>query len=157
MLIVDSREKPKAIAPILDYFKRNGYEYMISKLIVGDYMIFKHPERIIDRKQNLEELAGNCTTDRERFKAELETAANLGVDLIILVEQDHYYDRGNRVELHSIEDMMFWESKYSTIRGEQIYRRLAGWCSKYPVSVQFCNKRDTGRRILEILEEENAR
>ena len=154
MLIVDSREKPKAVARILDYMKESGVEYMVSKLIVGDYMIFKHPDRIIDRKQNVDELAGNCTKDHIRFRAELETAANLGVDLIILVEQDYYMDRGVRRELRTIEDLMFWTSKYSTIRGEQIYRILASWCAKYPVSVQFCNKRDTGRRIMEILEGE---
>lgn len=153
MLIVDSREKPKAVAGILDYMERSGVEYMVSKLIVGDYMIFKHPDRIIDRKQNIDELAKNCTTDHVRFKAELETAKNLNVELVILVEQDRYRDRGKLIMVRSIEDLMLWESKYSTIRGERIYRILSNWCNKYDLRVEFCNKADTGRRIMEILED----
>lgn len=152
MLIVDSREKPKAVAGILDYMQQSGVEYMVSKLIVGDYMIFKHPDRIIDRKQNIDELAKNCTTDHKRFRDELERAADLGVELIILVEQDRYWDRGKLIRVRTIEDLMLWESKYSTIRGERIYRILSNWCHKYPMRVEFCNKKDTGRRILEILE-----
>ena len=37
-IIVDSREKPKAIGGILQYFGANGYEYEVSKLLFGDYM-----------------------------------------------------------------------------------------------------------------------
>lgn len=152
MLIVDTREKPQAIAKILDYMQRSGVEYMHSKLIVGDYMIFKRPNRIVDRKQNIEELAKNCTTDHKRFKAELERAADLGVELVILVEQDRYWDRGKLIMVRSIADLMLWESQYSTIRGERIYRILANWQHKYPMRVEFCSKSETGRKILEILE-----
>lgn len=155
MLIIDTREKANAIKPILNYFDSVGAEYMRSKLIVGDYMIFKNPTLVIDRKQNIDELANNCTNDHVRFKAELDTAVNLGVRLVILVEQDHYYDRGKRIELNDIDDLMFWTSRYSTIRGEKVYRILASWCHKYPLSVRFCSKKDTGRKILEILEGDN--
>lgn len=154
MLIVDTREKPQAIAKILDYMERSGVEYMHSKLIVGDYMIFSNPTRIVDRKQNIDELAKNCTSDHVRFKAELETAKNLNVELVLLVEQDRYWDRGKLIMVHTIEDLMLWESKYSTIRGERIYRILSNWCGKYDLRVEFCNKTETGRRIMEILEDE---
>ena len=37
-LLIDTREKPKAITGILNYFDRNGIEYDVSKLFFGDYM-----------------------------------------------------------------------------------------------------------------------
>lgn len=154
MLIVDSREKPKAIARILKYMQESGVEYMTSKLIVGDYMIFKRPDRIIDRKQNILELAKNCTSDHVRFKAELETAQNLGVELVILVEQDRYRDGERIIMVRDISDLMLWTNPHTQVKGEKVYRILASWCNKYPIRVEFCRSCDTGRRIMEILEDE---
>ena len=155
MLIIDSREKPKAITRILDYCQNNGIKYMTSKLIVGDYMMFNNPGIIVDRKQNVAELAKNCTSDKTRFLAEIQTAQNLGVELVILVEQDKYQDRGKTVVIRDISDLLTWSNPYSTIRGETIYRTLAYWTNKYPFRVEFCRKADTGKRIIEILEGQN--
>jgi len=155
MLIIDTREKPQAIRRIVEYLDENGIEYMRSKLIVGDYMIFSHPLIIIDRKQDVAELCKNCTSDHVRFKAELETARNLGVSMVVLVEQDRYYDRGKLVMLRDISDLMLWSDPYTSIRGEQVYRILSSWTNKYDLRVEFCRKTDTGRRILEILTEED--
>lgn len=154
MLIIDTREKPQAIRRIVDYFNEHGIEYMRSKLIVGDYMIFSHPLIIIDRKQDVAELCKNCTSDHVRFKAELETARNLGVSMVVLVEQDRYYDRGKLVMLRDISDLMLWSDPYTSIRGEQLYRILSSWTNKYDLRVEFCRKTDTGRRIMEILNDE---
>lgn len=154
MLIIDTREKPQAIRRIVDYFNEHGIEYMRSKLIVGDYMVFSNPLIIIDRKQDVAELCKNCTSDHVRFKAELETARNLGVSMVVLVEQDRYYDRGKLVMLRDISDLMLWSDPYTSIRGEQLYRILSSWTNKYDLRVEFCRKTDTGRRIMEILNDE---
>ena len=154
MLIIDTREKPQAIRRIVEYFNEHGIEYMRSKLIVGDYMVFSNPLIIIDRKQDVAELCKNCTSDHVRFKAELETARNLGVSMVVLVEQDRYYDRGKLVMLRDISDLMLWSDPYTSIRGEQLYRILSSWTNKYDLRVEFCRKTDTGRRIMEILNDE---
>jgi hypothetical protein len=65
-----------------------------------------------------------------------------------------YSDRGNKVKVKDISDLMLWSSPHTTIRGEQVFRVLASWCARYPVRVEFCEKRCTGKRIIEILKEE---
>ena len=151
MLIVDSREKPKAIKTILKQFEARGIKYSISKLYIGDYMEYSNPLLVIDRKQSIQELAANCTRDHARFKAELERAKAVGAKLIILVEQNRYYDRDKWIQVCNIEDLMLWSNPHTTIRGEKVYRVLRSWRAKYDIEIQFCDKRQTGRKILEII------
>ena len=151
---IDTREKPKAIEKIIDYFQQNEIKYIRSKLYYGDYRIMESPLLVIDRKQNIAELAKNCTVDHKRFRAELERCKDVGGQLVILVEQNVYSDRGNKVRVKDISDLMLWSSPHTTIRGEQVFRVLASWCARYPVRVEFCEKRNTGKRIIEILKEE---
>ena len=151
MLLVDSREKPKAIKTILSHFDERGINYSISKLFIGDYMEYSNPLLVVDRKQSIQELAANCTRDHERFRNELERAKAVGAKLIILVEQNRYYDRDKWIQVCNIEDLMLWSSPHTTIRGEKVYRVLRSWCAKYDIEIQFCDKRQTGKRIIEIL------
>lgn len=150
-VIVDSREKPKAIERTLQYFSDHGIEYEVSKLLFGDYMDWNRPGVVIDRKQNIAELAKNCTVEHERFRREMEKVRKAGATLVVLVEQNRYKDRGEWVEVDSIEDLLRWSSPHTMVRGEKVYRVLASWTAKYPLRVVFCDKRSTGRKIVEIL------
>lgn len=150
-IIVDTREKPKAIKGILEYFEKNGIEYERSKLLFGDYQDYNRPGIVIDRKQNIAELAKNCTTEAERFKREMDKARKAGSTLVILVEQNRYFDRGEWVSVNNIEDLLTWSSPNTTVRGEKVYRVLASWRAKWPIDVIFCDKRSTGRMIIKIL------
>ena len=155
-VIVDSREKVAARQKILDYFRQNNIEYDISKLYIGDYIDYCNPTRIIDRKQNIQELAMNCTVDHERFKRELERLVKTKSYMVVLVEQNTYKDRGKTVKVNQISDLILWTPKYGKICGEQIYRVLASWTNKYPVEVRFCSKANTGKEIIKILSEEGS-
>ena len=150
-LIIDSREKQKAIKNILKAFDSKGINYETSKLLFGDYMDFSRPQIVVDRKQNIAELAKNCTTDHDRFARELDRAKKAGSRLVILVEQNRYKDRDKWVRVETIEDLMLWSSPHTTIRGEKIFRVLSSWMAKYPVEVRFCDKRNTGKEILKII------
>lgn len=153
MIIVDSREKAKAIKGILKTFEAEGVDYEVSKLLFGDYVEYSRPELVIDRKQNIAELAKNCTVEAERFKRELKRAQRAKSRLVLLVEQDRYKDRDEWKRVESIEDLMLWSSPHTTIRGEKVFRVLSEWTNTYNLSVMFCNKRETGRKILELLYE----
>lgn len=157
-LLIDSREKPKAIKSIVKYFDSIDLHHETSKLLIGDYMDWNKPGIIVDRKQNIAELAKNCTQDHERFRRELERAKKAGTTLVLLVEQNRYKDRDNWIRVETIEDLMLWSSPHTTIVGEKVYRVLRSWMAKYPLQVQFCDKRQTGKRIIEIIYggEENA-
>jgi ERCC4-type nuclease len=152
-LLIDSREKPKAIRSIVKYFDSIGLVHETSKLFIGDYQDFNRPEIIVDRKQNIAELAKNCTADHERFRRELERAQKANTTLVVLVEQNRYKDRDRWIHVEDVEDLMLWESPHTTIRGEKVYRVLRSWMAKYPLRVEFCDKRNTGRRIYEIIYE----
>jgi len=152
-LLIDSREKPKAIRSIVKYFDSIGLVHETSKLFIGDYQDFNRPQIIVDRKQNIAELAKNCTADHERFRRELERAQKANTTLVVLVEQNRYKDRDRWIHIETIEDLMLWESPHTTIRGEKVYRVLRSWMAKYPLRVEFCDKRSTGRRIYEIIYE----
>ena len=89
-VIVDSREKPKAIKGTLAYLEKHEIPYTVSKLLFGDYMDYNRPGLVIDRKQNIAELAKNCTSEHERFRRELERTKMAGAELVILVEQNRY-------------------------------------------------------------------
>lgn len=154
-LLIDSREKPKAISGILNHFAKNNVKCDVTKLYFGDYMDYARPNRVVDRKQNIAELAMNCTRDHKRFKRELERVKATGSELILLVEQNSFKDREKTISVDTIEDLMLWTAPKGVVRGEQVYRVLVSWCHKYPLRVEFCHKRETGQRILELLEEQD--
>lgn len=155
LLLIDTREKPKAIQSIIKTLDEARIPHESTKLLFGDYMDYNRPSIVIDRKQNIAELAKNCTREHDRFRAELERAKAANARLIILVEQNRYKDRDKWIHVESIEDIMLWSSPHTTIRGEKVFRVLRSWMSKYDIDVQFCDKRQTGRRILEIIYGEN--
>lgn len=154
ILEVDTREKPNAIQKIVDYMQQNGIKYVRTKLYYGDYRLMERPLLAVDRKQNIAELAKNCTIDHRRFKAELERVKDVGGELVILVEQCEYSDRGRKIKVRDISDLILWESPHTKVIGEQVFRVLNAWIHKYPVRVEFCDKRSTGKRIMEILTDE---
>ena len=150
-LLIDTREKPKAIQSIVEEFDKRNIPYERTKLLFGDYMDYNRPHIAIDRKQNIAELAKNCTVEAQRFKAELERAQKANSTLVILVEQIRYKDRDEWIRVEDISDLLTWSSPHTSIRGEKVFRVLSSWMVKYPIRVEFCDKRVTGRRILEII------
>lgn len=150
-LLIDSREKPRAIASILRTFDEANIVYESTKLLFGDYQDFNRPQIVIDRKQTIAELAKNCTREHERFKSEMERARKAGATLVILVEQNRYKDRDKWRKVEQVEDLINWSSPHTMIIGEKVYRVLKSWMAKYPIRVEFCDKRSTGKRIIEII------
>ena len=148
-IISDTREKKNQ--HVFNYFEEHGVDYIIRKLDYGDYQDEEHTEICIDRKQNIAELAKNCTVEAERFKKELERAQRANSRLVILVEQNRYKDRDEWKRVEDIADLMLWSNPHTTIRGEKVFRVLSAWVNKYDIEVRFCDKRVTGRKILEIL------
>ena len=149
MVIVDTREKPRAIVKILAEFDRQGVEYVRRKLNFGDYADpSRLPGIVIDRKQTLGEVAANVTIDRRRLVREIERCNASGCRLVFLVEHS------NRIR--KLEDVISWEnprlkeSPYA-VSGERLYTIMKAMEGYYGIRWEFCNKQSTGRRIIEIL------
>ena len=151
LLLVDTREKAQAIEGILKTFDSAGVPYTRTKLLFGDYMDYNRPGTVIDRKQSIQELAKNVTVERDRFVAELERAKAAGAHLTILVEQNRYKDRDRWSHVETISDLMLWSSPHTKIRGEKVFRVLSELIYKYDIEVTFCDRRTTGKKILEII------
>lgn len=156
---VDSREKRHIIQRILDGFDRRGVQHYVSKLYKGDYMNLDNPRLVVDRKQNLAEVAYNFTDARKttkgygsRFEQEMADAKAMGIKIVFLVEHGG--------QIRSIDDVAKWENPRlqespMAMSGERIYRKMLAFQNYYGVEWQFCDKRQTADKIIEILEREN--
>ena len=117
----------------------------MCKLDVGDYMLAEKPNVSVDRKKDLGELLTNlCSSDSSRFWREVRRAHERKIKLYILCEHGGAIKR--------IDDVKKWQSKYSKVSGKTLAERMYKVHIAYGVEFLFCDKRSTGRRIMEILE-----
>lgn len=150
MIQIDTREHAHAIRRILKTFDETGVEYFFSKLYVGDYQRLDNGLLVVDRKQNLAEIAGNLTQQHERFRAELERAKKAKIRVVVLCEHGG--------QIRSLEDVAEWQNPRlkespGALTGERMAKVMRTMSERYGVEWQFCDKRQTGRRIIEILKE----
>lgn len=160
---VDSREHESEWKRISKQFDELGVKYFRSKLYVGDYQSMDNARLVIDRKKDLQELCGNVCQQHERFKAELIRAMEQGIKIVILCEHGP--------DIKSIEDVWFWQNPrkhkvvWKTVNGQrvrtvmsdkavdgnQLYKSLCTIRDRYNVDFVFCNKEETGAKIVELL------
>ena len=149
-VLMDTREKPKAVQTIMKQFEAAGVRVIRTKLWVADYQLFDNPHLVVDRKQNLSELCNNVVQDHKRFRDELIRAQEVGISLVVLVEH------GGGIK--SLDDVPNWVNprlKVSplAVSGERLYKILKAMEYTYKVRFEFCTKAQTGKRILQILTE----
>ena len=147
-IIIDTREKARAIKQIVAEFQRQGIKTISSKLWVGDYARIDNQTVVVDRKQNLLELASNVCENR--FHNEIHRAAEHNVKIVFLCEHG--------AGINELIDVLFWENPRKAesprcISGEHLFKAMRSMSEKYGVEWQFCKKSETGKRIIEILKE----
>lgn len=148
-IIIDSREKLHAITGIIAYFDAHGIDWEIRALPTGDYMAEGCGSRVIDRKRTLNELAHNlCSPDRRRFYAEVRRARATGIRLIILCEHSS--------EVKDLAGVREWKPKWGRVSGKSLADAIYSLTISYGVPEVFCGKRSTGKRIVELLTEEDG-
>lgn len=151
---IDSREHKWELARIQRQLTAAGCKTIVSKLYVGDYQSLDNPRLVIDRKKDLLELCGNVCQQHERFQKELVRAMDAGIQIIILCEHGE--------EIKCLEDVYFWdnprlkESPKATT-GESLYKSLMTIKNRYNVRFEFCTKKETGSKIIELLNDGEER
>lgn len=150
---IDTREHTGQVERIEQQLDALGVKHFRSKLYVGDYQSLDNPRLIVDRKKDLQELAGNVCQQHERFRAELVRAQEAGIQLVILCEHGG--------DIKSLEDVYFWQNPRrrtspGAISGRRLFKVLNTMQEKYGVRFEFCDKRQTGRRIVEILTDDKG-
>lgn len=89
VILVDTREKKND--HILKYFKEQKIPYVIEKLQTADYSFYLPnyfdigADRLflVEKKNSLDEIAGNFTKDRDRFTREFERVDAEHIHLVI--------------------------------------------------------------------------
>lgn len=147
MIICDTREQKNQ--HILDFFDKNGIEYKVAKLDEGDYKLEGKDDLVIDRKQNLQEVAQNVCQGHERFVRECLRAIDKGEKLIVLIEEE---------KIHCLEEVPKWYNfrrKFSprAITGKRLWKIMSTMADEYQIDWQFSTRKNFPKRILEILGE----
>lgn len=162
---VDTREHASEWTRIQKQFDDLEVKYFRSKLYVGDYMSLDNARLVIDRKKDLQEICGNVCQQHERFKKELLRAIDAQIQIIFLIEHGP--------DIKTLEDVYFWQNprkheirwrynkitgkreKYfisqKAVDGQQLYKSLCTIRDRYGARFEFCNKQETGKRIIELL------
>lgn len=142
-IIIDSREKKNQ--HIIDYLVNNKIPYKIETLSSADYsfILTNYPKLnfdkkiLVERKGSLDEVAGNFTKNRDRFKREFE---RLSSDQTI----------------HIVMETATWKkiingSYRSKFSPNAYIASLLTWNIKYNCPIWFVEKKEAGEIIYKIL------
>ena len=165
-ILEDSRNQTGKHKNIHDYCNENGIRIVRTKLICGDYTLPTNQSICIDTKQDLGEVYNNLVQSHDRFARECDLAQQLGIHLIVLVEDD---------EIDSVENVHRWSNprykRYMFLKTGHEHGRFLGtklpdrapidsprlqkmmetFAIHHGCEWQFCRKSETGHRICEIL------
>jgi ERCC4-type nuclease len=125
-IIVDTREKDLYL---LREFESRGYKCVRRKLDFGDYSfqldnVSYEKSIILERKGSIDELIGNFTKGRDRFKREFERSK--GCKVILMVEASvEQLEAGNYRSRMSPKDLNSF---------------LKTWCNKFQLELKFVEK-----------------
>ena len=135
------------------YFSDNNVYLVRCKLPVGDYA--PAPSVSVDTKAGMDEIVKNiCGKEHKRFINECKRARDMKCQLIILVE--------NNAGIRDITDVQYWRNPRSVYsdkcaQGPQLQKAMLTISQRYGVKFEFCAPEDAGRKVLELIENEQAR
>lgn len=147
IILCDTRQKKGKHQEKEKWFAEHGIAVVRSKLVVGDYTLPTDQSVCIDTKAGLLEVCGNVTQQHRRFVEELELAKQLGIQLIILVEENG---------IRTLEDVNRWSNprlRFSpkATTGETLYKILSAMEQRHGCQFLFCRKEEAGAKIVKIL------
>ena len=164
-LIEDSRQQAGRHRNVKAYCDRMGIKIIRRKLEVGDYMFCDEdgsPDSnypvSVDTKESIMELAKNvCSSDHRRFKAECIRAKEMGIQLVVLVEEALPYGRLDMWEVpiwRSTDRFHRYGDPMTLIRPATLRRACITMQERYGVKFRFCTRRQSPARIIKYLKGE---
>jgi len=151
VILTDSREKPTKKAD--KRYESFMFPHRRATLSYGDYTynaqlpsgkwLYDESETVkgsavIERKQNLDELAMCFTSQRERFEREFQRAADNKANIFLLVENaswEHLFNHKYRSKFHP----------------SAFFGSITSWVIRYDIKLIFCKEEYSGRLIREFL------
>jgi len=181
-IIVDVAEQ--SYLHITDYLDKQGIKWIRQNLDFGDYSFIidgKSYEKkfSIERKSSLNEISGNYSNGRERFKKEFDRATESNAKMIIMIEQVvpkefpavykkilHASDKNNKPlltpdEIEILNKCISGVGSYKDIINhnydtdmtpKSLEASLLAWNLRYDVSTWFVPKKLSGQFIFDICE-----
>lgn len=149
VIVEDSRNQIGKHKNINAYLQSVGLRVIRSKLIVGDYVIANRQDTSIDTKKDMIETSMDLFRDHRRFRDECQLAKDCEIRLVVLIEDN---------TVGSYDELLQWVNPQPnrsalTPNGERCFKVMKAMEYSYGVEFQFCKKKDTGKRILQILTE----
>ena len=150
-ILVDRREQPTQRA--MKRYKRFDCPYERATLNYGDYAANARlpngkwiydvsdtvkPLAVVERKMNLDELAGCFCHGRERFEREFQRAADNGSRIYLLVEDGSW----GTLQLHGYRSKM---------NPKALMASIVAYMVRYNMNLIFCDEATSPRLIREIL------
>lgn len=169
ILISDTRQQYGKHRNIEEYCKKCGIEVVNQCLSVGDYMTTDGEKDSegkyiptgtvsIDTKADVMELLKDVmSNDHRRFRRECQRAIELGIQLIVLVEEDIPYGMIEYWEVPKWQNSNQWHMKgqpMSKIEPKVFAKALRTMTEKYGVQFRFCSRKQSPRRVIKYLKGE---
>lgn len=164
MIVEDTRQQARKHNNIEKWMAAHGVDFAPRAVALpfGDYML-EGSNISIDTKKDVQEVAGNIGRDHARFVRECDRASAEGYRLIILVEEHPEY--ADRSKLHGwvcyvcrrcrmcnpLRDKGCKKYRSKPMSGPTVARIIGRLEEDHGVRFEFCAKRDTARRICELL------
>ena len=166
VLVEDSRNQPGKHNNIKKYCEENGIRIVRTKILCGDYTLPTNQSVCVDTKYGLQEVYGNMVQEHDRFRRECDLAHELGIKLVILVEEDG---------IGSLDNVHEWVNpryeRYMKLLIGQKHGRYLGtklpprkpidsprleqmmrtFAARHHCEWRFCSKEQTGAVLMEIL------
>lgn len=140
-IIADSREQINQ--HILTWLDGKGVQHITRALETGDYSAMLDGETfedevVVERKANIDEIAGNFTQGRERFEREMIRAKANGIKVFLIIENASWHD----ILLHNY---------HSQLKPQSFMASLLSWQVRYNITVMFCRSDETAQLIYSTL------
>lgn len=140
-IICDTREQVNG--HITGYLDSKKIPRITRKLDTGDYSAMigdmtLERDIVIEKKNGIDEIAGNFTADRQRFEDEFTRAKAEGLKVFLIIENCSWSD----IFLHN------YRSKLSP---QSLIASLLSWQVRFNITILFCKPSETGQIIYGIL------
>lgn len=140
-IICDTREQVNN--HITDYFDKRGIPYLSRKLDVGDYSFQTsegsyEDEIVIERKNSIDEIAGNFTVGRQRFENEFLRAKAAKTKIHLFIEKSSW----QQIKSHDYTNQM---------KPEALMGSLFSWQAKYGFNTVLCRPEETADLMYRVM------
>ena len=140
-VICDTREQVNG--HITDWLTKQKVPHLSRVLATGDYSVMLgdtsfEDEVVVERKANLDEIAGNFTTGRERFEREFTRAKANGIKVFLIIEGASW------------TDVMLGNYR-SHLKPQSLMAALLSWQVRFNITILFCKPSETPRLLHGIL------